>query len=78
MHTTGLVALLQVVSSWTRNQTGVPCIGRGVLIHGTTRKSVSLYSVLGKDWAIEEQSWRFQDIESFGDFFPFMSPQSIG
>ena len=26
-------------------------------------KSVSFYSVLEKDWATEEQSWRFQDIE---------------
>ena len=34
----GLVALQQVEYSWTRDQTHVPCIGRQILIHRTTRE----------------------------------------
>ena len=33
-----LVALRHVESSWTRDQTHVPCIGRQILIHCTTRE----------------------------------------
>ena len=34
----GLVALQNVKSSWTSDQTHVPCIGRIILTHYTTRK----------------------------------------
>ena len=34
----GLVALQHVGSSQTRDQTGVPCIGRWILNHWTTRQ----------------------------------------
>ena len=33
-----LVTLRHVESSWTRDQTHVPCIGRRILIHCTTRE----------------------------------------
>ena len=35
---TGLVAPQHVESSWTRDQTPVPCLGRWILIHCATRK----------------------------------------
>ena len=35
---TGLVSLWHVGSSWTRDLTGVPCIGRWILKHCTTRE----------------------------------------
>ena len=35
---TGLAVLQHVESSWTRNQTHVPCIGRWILISCTTRE----------------------------------------
>ena len=35
---TGLVAPRQVGSSWTRDQTRVPCIGRQILTYWTTRE----------------------------------------
>ena len=39
----GLVVLQHVGSSWTKDQTGVPCIARWILNHRTTREtSVSL------------------------------------
>ena len=38
LQLSGLVAPLQVESFWTRDQTQVPCIGRWILIHCTTRK----------------------------------------
>ena len=34
----GLDALQRVESSWTRDQTPVPCIGRWILYHWTTRE----------------------------------------
>ena len=34
---TGLVAQQHVESSWTRDRTSVPCIGRQILIHWATR-----------------------------------------
>ena len=37
LHCTGLVARRHVQSSWTRNRTCIPCIGRWILIHWTTR-----------------------------------------
>ena len=33
----GLVALWHVESSWTRDRTHVPCVGRQILIHYTSR-----------------------------------------
>ena len=35
---TGLVALQHVESSWARDQICVPCIGRWILVHCTTRE----------------------------------------
>ena len=40
---TGLVALRPVESSYTRNQTGVPCTARWILNHWTTRGVPYLY-----------------------------------
>ena len=37
----GLAALRHVESSWTRNRTHVPCIGRGILNHQATREVLS-------------------------------------
>ena len=47
----GSVAPQQVESSRTRDQTDVPCIGRGILNHWATRKAFVLYilsSFLGR------------------------------
>ena len=41
-----LVALGQVVSSWTMNQTHIPCIGRQTLNHWTTREVLLLLLLL--------------------------------
>ena len=41
---TGLVARTHVGSSWTRDQICVPCIGRQILNHQTTRESPVLHS----------------------------------
>ena len=38
-----LVAPQLVESSWTWDQTGVPCIDRWLLIHGTTREVLVLF-----------------------------------
>ena len=43
---TGLFALSQVGSSWTRNRTSVPCIARRILNHWTTREASQLISWL--------------------------------
>ena len=43
---TGLVALWQVGSSWTRDQTGVPCIARQILNHWTTREALRFSFIL--------------------------------
>ena len=48
MH--GLAALRHEGSSWTRDQTHVPCIGMRLLIHYTTREIHSSYSL--KHYAI--------------------------
>ena len=40
---TNLVAQQHVESSWSRDQTHVPCIGRQILIHFTTRKVLPQY-----------------------------------
>ena len=40
---TGLVFPWHVSSSWTRDRTCVPCIGRQVLIHCTTREVLSIF-----------------------------------
>ena len=51
---TGLVALWHAESSWTRDQTRVPCIGRQILNHWTTRQ------VLGPtlDWGCVWVKWK--------------------
>ena len=46
---TGLVALRHVGSSPTRNQTSVPCIGRWILNHWTTREVPHLLFSLTED-----------------------------
>ena len=38
-----LVALRHVGSSWTRDQTCVPCIGRQILIHWATREVLKYF-----------------------------------
>ena len=38
----GLAALQHVGSSWTRDRTCVPCIGRRILIHCATREDPPL------------------------------------
>ena len=38
----GLVVLRQVESSWTRDHTCVPCIGRQILIHCATREVLNI------------------------------------
>ena len=42
---TGLVAPWHVGSSWIRDQTSVPCIGRWILNHWTTREDPQAYSL---------------------------------
>ena len=37
LHCTGLATQRHVESSWTRNRTCIPCTGRWILIHWTTR-----------------------------------------
>ena len=39
----GLVASRHVESSWTKDQTHVPCIGRWILNHSTTREILCLF-----------------------------------
>ena len=46
---TGLVALWQIESSWTRDQSCVSCIGRQILIHCTTREVLGVVFI-GKIW----------------------------
>ena len=45
----GLVALQHVGSSRTRDQTHVPCIGRQILIHSTTRKVLALFLTIPRE-----------------------------
>ena len=40
----GLVALQRVESSWTRDQTCVPCIGRRIPIHCTTGEVLMIFT----------------------------------
>ena len=40
---TGLIVLWNVGSSWTRDQTWVPCTGRWILNHWTTREVPNVY-----------------------------------
>ena len=42
----GLVAPWRVGSSQTRDRTHVPCIGRQILNHGTTREAPSAYDFI--------------------------------
>ena len=51
MWYTGLVALQHVGSSRTRARTCVPCIGRRILSHCTTRE-VPTSSILTCDWSL--------------------------
>ena len=43
---TGLIALRHVRSSWTRARTCVPCIGRQILNHCTTREARSFFLLI--------------------------------
>ena len=45
---TGLIAPWRVGSSWTKNQTCVPCIGRWILNHWTTRE-VPAFNILNRN-----------------------------
>ena len=68
----GLVAPRHVKSFWTRDQTHVPCTGRQILNHWTTRK------VLGRDvkWVFIQKSVMFKgevqagDRNGFETYFP--------
>ena len=51
MWCTGLVALWHVGSSWTRDRTRVPCIGRWTLNHCTTREALQLCSFFSRQFA---------------------------
>ena len=44
LQCTGLVALRHVESSWIRDQIHVPCIGRRILCHWTTREICLIFS----------------------------------
>ena len=44
-HAAYLAALLQVGSTWTRDQTCVVCIGRWILNHWTTREALCVYFI---------------------------------
>ena len=59
----GLVAPRHVKSSWTRDQTHVPCTGRQILNHWTTRK------VPGRDveWVFIQKSLMFKGEVQAGD-----------
>ena len=46
----GIVALRHRESSWTRNQTHVPCVGRWVLIHSATREVLLPQFYRGVNW----------------------------
>ena len=46
----GLVALLHVESSWTRDWTGVPCFGRLILHHWTTRTVLTDSLIFSSSW----------------------------
>ena len=54
---TGLVSLRHVGSSWTRDQTCVPCIGRGILNHWTTREVPRHKCILPKVSKASATSW---------------------
>ena len=41
----GFIALQHVGSSWIRDGTSVPCIGRQILYHGTTREALEIFSL---------------------------------
>ena len=65
MWHTGFVASRRVESSWTRNPTCIPCIGRRVLIHWTAKKA--LYVFLMAPLAAECcMDWRNQPVMSSG------------
>ena len=54
----GLVAQQQVESSWTRNRTRVPCIGRRILNHRTTGLGMSVLCLgpSGRSHLVEPQT----------------------
>ena len=45
----GLAALWHMGSSWTRDQTHVPCIGRQILIYCTTREVLALFLTIPRE-----------------------------
>ena len=49
----GLVAPWHADSPWTRDRTTVPCIGRQILIHWTTREFLDIYFIYF--WMVEVQ-----------------------
>ena len=51
---TGLVAPRHVKSFWTRDQTHVPCTGRQILNHWTTRKVPFSFGVMKTFWKLIE------------------------
>ena len=53
---TGLVAPWHVGSSWTRARTCVPCIGRWILNHCTTREALSLHLRSSKASTVSDSS----------------------
>ena len=55
-YTTGLFAPQHVESSWTRYQTHVPCFGRQILNHWTTREVLIFFSFMDCDWG-EPFAW---------------------
>ena len=50
---TDLVALWYVESSRTRDRTHVPCIGRQILIHGTTREALEILCIFKTTFKIK-------------------------
>ena len=50
---TGLVAPWHVESSWTRDRTHVPCIGRWLLNHRTTRDVSNMHQSFRKEHGID-------------------------
>ena len=71
----GLVAPLHVGSSWTRDRTRVPCIGRQILNHCATREAPIWFNVSFKAY-VSLFIFIFHDL-SFGECGVSMSPTII-